>query len=149
MFCSTTVRAACCWSRLCEDFAQHCGGGCSDTPGPRGGCGQAVGQGLLCRIEKMLPCPRGPRRKGLLLFGPLGLLQSSQQVCSDFQGEQAARVRTCPAKTCSEPAESWAALLPLSSLPSLPEPTSPLVISAVVNSAFYAKPCGDSILLNN
>lgn len=90
----------------CEDFAQHCGGGCSDTRGPRGGCGQAVGQGLLPRIEKIFLSPRGPRRKGLLLSGPLGLLQSSQQVCCDFQGEQAARVRTCPAKICSEPAES-------------------------------------------
>ena len=41
---------------------------------------------------------QGWREKGLLLSGLLSLLQRSQKVCCDFQGEQAVRVRTCPAK---------------------------------------------------
>lgn len=92
---------------LLEVFAQQCRGGCSDTLGPRGGYGQAVGQGLLPRNERMLaPLPRGPRRKGLFLSGLFGLLQRSRR--SDFQGEEAARVSSCPARIYSEPVESLA-----------------------------------------
>lgn len=74
---------------LLEVFAQQRRGGCSDTLGPRGGYGQAVGQGLLPRNERMLaPLPRGPRRKGLLLSGLFGLLQGVAGLISKGRRQQ-------------------------------------------------------------
>lgn len=115
-----TVGAAC--ARFLPSTAE---GAAVTPPGHEGAVGKQWARVSSLERRGCCPHPRGPRMKGLLLPGLLGLLPSSQQVCPDFQGEQAARVRTCPVKTCSEPVESLAVLLSLSSVSCLPTPTSP------------------------
>lgn len=70
MFCPTPAE-----SGLCEMCGQNIRGGCNDTPGPQGGCEQAMGRGLLPGKKRMLSRSWGPRRKALLQSGPLSLLQ--------------------------------------------------------------------------
>lgn len=89
-----------CWSCLQGVCAQQCSGGCSDTPRPRGGCGPGHRARVSSLGRRMLCLPWGPRRRELLgRSGRLGLLQRQRQGCPDFEGAQAARVRTRVAKT--------------------------------------------------